>query len=170
MSLYPCRWDGEAFQPLPHVKVRCDKELVIGEIYFLAPVEDRSMVSHRHQFAWIKTAWQMLPESIAYLYPSPEHLRKRALIEAGFFTEEVIDAGTNAAALRVAAYVQSKDIFTMVIVRGRYVLVRHAESQSLNAMKKRRFQESKDAVLTVIAKMIGVSVEDLRRETAREPA
>lgn len=170
MSVYPCRWDGEAFQPLQHVKQRCDKDLVVGEIYFLAPVEDRSMVSHRHQFAWLKHAWQMLPEEIAHLYPTPEHLRKRALIEAGYFTEEIIDAGNEAAALRVAAYVQSKDIFTHVVVRKRFVLVRHAESQSMAVMKKRRFQESKDGIMVVIANMIGVPVDDLERMTRHEPA
>jgi hypothetical protein len=170
MSVYPCRWDGVGFTPLIHVKKRADTELGVGEVYFLALVEDRSMVSHKHQFAWLKHAWALLPETIAYLYPTPEHLRKRALIEAGYFTEEVIDAGGSAAALRVAAYVQSKDIFTHVVVRKRFVLVRHAESQSMAVMKKRRFQESKDAIMVVIANMIGVPVDDLERMTRYEPA
>ena len=151
--------------PLPHFKRRCDQTLVIGELYRMVVQEDRSDISHRHAFAFLREAWKQLPEDIADLYPSPEHLRKRALIQAGYYTEEVVDAGSPAVALRVAAYAR-RDEFALVIVRGRLVLVRHAQSQSYRVMNRQLFQASKTAVLEIVAGMIGVEPAKLKSEAA----
>jgi hypothetical protein len=159
-------WNGESMMPAPWQAKLCDQQFVIGERYRMAPVEDRSDTSHRHEFAWLREAWKNLPEKYAELYPSPEHLRKRALIDGGFYTEEVIDAGSNAAALRVAAYVRGHDEFAAVIVRGPAVVVRHAKSQSYRAMDRKEFQESKTAIMEVIAEMIGVSPARMEQEAA----
>src|SRR5258708_5689576 len=92
-------WDGEAMKPLqPKL---ADKEYVVGERYTLAPFEQRSLATHNHEFAWLYEAWMNLPEALAEQYPSPEHLRKRALIDAGYYDEVAIDAGSKAAAIRV---------------------------------------------------------------------
>lgn len=128
-----------------------------GRDYLLADVEHRSDVSHKHEFAWLKTAWESLPEDLADLFPTPEHLRKRALIDAGFYSETIIDAGTNAAALRVASHLRTKDEFAAVVVRGPVVVERIAKSQSRRAMDKTEFQQSKQAVLEIVAAMIGVA-------------
>jgi hypothetical protein len=159
-------WDGESMVPASWQAKLCDHQFVIGERYRLAPIEDRSETSHRHEFAWLREAWKNIPEQLAELYPSAEHLRKRALIQAGYFTEEVIDAGSNAAALRVAAYVRGHDEFAVVIVRGPAVVVRHAKSQSYRAMDRKEFQESKTAIMEVIAELIGVSPKQIEQEAA----
>lgn len=159
-------WDGESMVPAKWQAKLCDQQFVIGERYRMAPIEDRSETSHRHEFAWLREAWKNLPEKLAELYPSPEHLRKRALIDGGFYTEEVIDAGSNAAALRVAAYVRGHDEFAAVIVRGPAVVVRHAKSQSYRAMDKAEFQASKTSILEIVAEMIGVSPERMKPEAA----
>jgi hypothetical protein len=156
-------WDGEAFKPLRHCVKMADKEFVIGEVYRLAIYEERSVSTHNHEFAWLKEAWQNLPEGIADLYPTPEHLRKRALIEAGIYDEDVIDAGSNAAALRVASYLRGKDDFSLVIVRGPIVVVRTAKSQSRRAMNRQEFQASKSAIMEVVAHLVGVSPSSLER-------
>lgn len=150
------RWDGERMAPL-HPR-RADRLYVVGEVYSLAPYEDRSQVSHNHEFAWLHEAWQQLPEDLADLYPTPEHLRKRALIEAGFYDETAVDAGSNAAALRVAVGFRSLDEFALVIVRGPIVLHRKAKSQSRRAMGKKVFQESKTAIMEIVSNMIGVPI------------
>ena len=161
----PYRWNGEAFEAL-HPK-RADRYLVIGETYWLERHEPRSMVSHAHEFAWLAEAWRNLPETLADAYPTAEHLRKRALIQAGYHHETVIDVGSKAAALRVAAAVQSFEPFAYVIVRESYVVVRRAESQSMRAMGKQRFQESKTAILDVVSQMIGVAPETLKTNAGR---
>lgn len=156
----PCRWDGEAFVPVAQRFAKlADKHFVIGEIYALVVEQPRSVTSHNHQFAWLHDAWMNLPEDIAHLYPTEDHLRKRALIEAGYFTETAVDAGTRAAARRVAAMVPALDEFAFAKVEGPIVLIRRAKSQSMRAMGAKQFYESKAAILNVIAEMLSVSPE-----------
>lgn len=144
-----------------------DEQFVVGERYHLEHREDRSELSHRHEFAWIDEAWAQLPEALADLYPSPLHLRKRALIDTGFFNEEVIDCGSRAAALRVASFTRRQDDFAHVVTRGPIVVVRTAKSQSRRAMDKQEFQASKDAILELIAGMLGITPEELQRNTKK---
>lgn len=155
MDTFPplaCDWDGEVFRPL-HPR-RADNYLTVGERYSLVQYEDRSSATHNHQFAWLHDAWQNLPEDIADQYPTPEHLRKRALIDAGYYDETIIDAGTNAAAIRVAAAIQAIDTFALVFVRKCFVIRRTAKSQSRRAMKKEEFQASKTAIMEVIDALV----------------
>jgi len=161
-----CAWDGEAFIPLPRFAKTCDREFVIGQNYPLIVHEERSRASHSHEFAWLHDAWLNLPESLASLYPSPEHLRKRALIEAGFYDEQIVDAGTKAAAIRVATAFRSREEFSVIIVRGCLVVLRTAKSQSRRSMDKKDFQASKQAIMEVIAAMIGVTPESLSQRAA----
>ena len=157
-------WNGEAM--IPARPKAADKEYVIGRRYWLDEVSERSWISHQQQFAWIGEAWANLPENLADLYPTPEHLRKRALIQAGFYTEAVIDAGSKAAALRMAAYARGEDEFAAVFVRGPLVIVRKAKSQRMHGhdrMDKAEFERSKTAILEVIAEMIGVDPKTLEK-------
>jgi hypothetical protein len=159
-------WDGEAMRPASSFWAkRADEEFVIGQRYRLVEHEERSSESHRHQFAWIRNAWQNLPENLADEFPTPESLRKRALIDAGFYDELVIDAGSNAAALRVATAWRGREPFAVVIVRGGLVVVRTAKSQSRRHMNKAEFAASKDSILARIAELIGVDPSVLERQS-----
>lgn len=163
-----CRWDGENLTPANlYWATLADKQFVIGEQYAMTPYEDRTDASHRHQFAFIREAWLQMPERLTELYPSPTHLRKRALIEAGYYDETIVDAGTNAAALRVASAFRAREEFAHVVVRGPLVAIRSAKSQSRRAMNRETFQASKTAIMDVVAQMIGVQPEDLGREAGR---
>jgi len=139
---------------------------VVGERYRLAPWEERSAATHSHEFAWLAEAWRNLPERFADLYPSPEHLRKRALIEGGWYDEEIIDVGSQAGALRVAASLRKIDDFALVIVRGVYVIRRTAKSQSRRSMNRQEFQASKTAIMEVISEMIGTTPAQLANAEA----
>jgi len=152
-------WDGEVMRP--RSSAAADRHYTVGEVYSLSPYADRSMASHNHEFAWLHTAWMNLPETLSGLYPSSEHLRKRALIDAGYYNEQIVDAGTHAAALRVAAAFRSREEFTLVIVRGPAVVIREAQSQSKRMMGRDAFQQSKTAIMEVIANMLGVTPDDL---------
>lgn len=156
------QWSGEAM--IPRIPRHADRMFTVGQVYSLVEHVETSSKSLRHEFAWLHEAWKSLPEELADQFPSTEHLRKRALIDAGFFTEQVIDAGTSAAALRVAAYVRGAEEFALVIVRGPAVVIRHAKSQSRRAMDKAEFQASKSALLDTVSAMIGVSPGTLERQ------
>lgn len=163
----PYTWDGEALQIKPSFQRRADQVLTIGETYLMAPHEERSDATHRHQFAWVREAWLNLPETLADEYGSPEHLRKRALIVAGFYTETILDVGSHAAALRVAQFARGEDEYAVAVVRGGTVIIRKAKSQSRRSMQKDEFQASKAAILEVIAEMIGVTPETLSKQEAK---
>jgi len=163
-----CEWTGEAFAPLgPRAQKTANEHFVVGERYRIAEHQERSNASHSHEFAWLHEAWKNLPERFADMFPSSEHLRKRALIEAGFYNEMVIDAGTKAAAIRVAAGFRSHDEFCVAVVSGPIVAVRTAKSQSRRAMDKAEFARSKQAIMEIVSDMLGVDADTLQKNTAR---
>jgi hypothetical protein len=155
-------WDGEALRP--RHPLRADKHLVVGQTYTLVEHQERSQASHNHEFAYLADAWRSLPETLADTIPTPEHLRKRALIETGYYDETMVDAGSQAAALRVAAMMRGIDDLAMVVTRGSLVVRRTAKSQSRRAMDKATFQRSKDDVLGWIAGVLGVDPGTLSRQ------
>lgn len=158
-------WDGAIMRPR-YPRLAADR-FEAGEDYLLADVEHRSDLSHRHEFAWLRESWKSLPEDVADLYPTAEHLRKRALIEAGYYHETVVDAGSAQAALRVASFIRGLDDFCIVIARGPIVVRREAKSQSKRAMGAKDFQASKTAIMEVVAGLLGVTVDQLpQREAA----
>lgn len=161
------QWDGEAMKPVGRFAREADRHFVIGARYRLEEVSERSDISHRHEFAWLREAWKQLPEDLADQFPTVEHLRKCALIQAGFFHEVVTDCGSNAAALRVAAMARGMDPFAYAVVRGPLCVVRTAESQSRRAMDKARFQDSKTKIMAIVAELIGVTPETLNQNAER---
>lgn len=162
-----CAWDGDSFVPEKRFADICDRRFVIGEVYPLVVEEDRSGVSHRHEFAWLREAFNQLPEALAADFPTVDHMRKRALIEAGWYDEQIIDAGSTAAALRVRQFIRSSDDFAHTVVRGGLVVIRTAKSQSVRAMKKADFQASKTAILEVVSSWIGITPAELERNAER---
>lgn len=164
MTPLPHRWEGDCFVPL-HPR-RADKQYVVGQVYNLVPVEERSAASHNQFFASISEAFNNLPEDQAERFKSAEHLRKWALIQAGFRDERSVVCSSHAEALRLAAFIEPMDDYAVVTVAGAAVRVYTARSQSFRAMPKGEFQRSKDAVLDVLAKLLGVTVDDLKKAEA----
>lgn len=160
-------WDGENMVPHPRFKAECDASFVIGERYRLVEHNDRSAASHNHEFAFVAEAWAQLPEHLSEQFRTPEHLRKRALIDAGYFNQQEVDAGSHAAALRVANFIAAMDEYSVVVVRGPIVVKRSPKSQSRRAMGKEEFQASKQAVLEIVSALIDVKPETLTRNAGR---
>lgn len=159
------RWDGETMRPL-RAKL-ADETFVIGQIHWLEEEKPRSVASERHQFAWLREAWKNLPEGLADQFPSAEHLRKRALIDAGYYHEEIIDAGSAAAALRIAPAFRKLDDLALTVVRGSLIVRRTAKSQRRHFMDAKEFQESKEKIMEIVAGLIGVTTEQLQHEAGR---
>lgn len=162
------QWTGEAMIPANAWNARqCDEHYVIGGRYKLAPVEDRSMASHRHAFAWLHEAWNSLPEEYGMeaWAANPETLRKFALIRTGFCTTQIFTCGSRAEAQRWAANLRGlREDFCIVAPKGSTVQVFTAKSQSTRAMDKQEFEASKKAILDFIAGLIGVEPETLAKQ------
>lgn len=166
-TIYPLgfQWDGESMIPLnPRL---ADKYYVVGETYRMVPQEDRSQASHRAYFAAIREAWQNLPEQYADHLPTDEHLRKWALIKAGYRDERTIACASKAEAQRIAAFIKPMDDYAVVVAREAVVTVYTAKSQSMRAMGRRDFEESKHKVLDVVASLVETDVETLKENAGR---
>ena len=164
----PCRWTGDSFEPLPGFRKRADAAFVVGMVYHMEPVEERTAKSHRFYFACINEAWQSMPDDFAERFPTPDHLRKFALIKAGFADSRQIVAASRAEALRLASFIRPMDEYAVVSVSDAVVTVWTAQSQSMRAMGKERFKASKDGVLAAIETMLDLEPGTLgqQREAA----
>lgn len=161
----PFAWNGEAMVPkLPRL---ADKHFVVGESYTLVPHEDRSRETHNHFFASVHEAWLNLPERYAERFPSAEHLRKWALVRAVYRDERSIVSATPEEALALAAFIRPLDGFAVITVNDCVVTVYTAKSQSMRAMGKKVFQESKEAVFRVLSDLIGVEPGELARNVGK---
>jgi hypothetical protein len=159
----PLRYMGEGeFRTVNAYHARAlDKALVVGEILTWEQIEERSQKSHAHFFVAVHEAWLNLPETISMEFPNSESLRKYALIKAGFCTVKKVACRTNREANELTAYLLGLDNFLVCEVSDNVATIYRAESQSMKAMGKKRFQESKQAVLDVLSAMIGAEVTEL---------
>lgn len=160
-------WDGEAMIPLQRFNALCDRQFIVGERYTLVPHEDRSQASHGHYFAAVNSAWMNLPEMEAAQFQTSEHLRKWCLIKARFCDERSIVCASKAEAQRVGAFIKPMDDYAVVMVSEATVKVFTAQSQSMKAMGREAFQRSKQAVLDILADMVGVSPQTLSANAGR---
>lgn len=136
------------------------KDMQPGDIAGWQRIEYRSPETHRHYFACIADAWTNLREDVAETLPSPEHLRKWALIQAGYCTMTRMAFKTNAEAIAACAFIATLDTYAECGVSGNVAVIRRATSQSVKAMGKKEFQISKDKVLGVISQLIGAEVKE----------
>lgn len=153
------RWTGEELVPVnSRWQSLADRHLVVGEEYYLAEHNDRSLNSHRHYFASLAEAWRNLPEHFSGLpfAESAEHLRAYALIRTGYCDAHTIVCSSKAEASRMAAFIRPIDGFSIVDVKEATVTRYVAKSQSMKAMDKQEFQQSKVAVLDFLDDLIGV--------------
>jgi hypothetical protein len=153
--------------PLPRFQRMFDEIYAVNEEYPIIVSEERSMASHRGYFAQIKEAYNNLAEEYANGFPSPEHLRAAALVEAGYCTEAnyVMDSPKEAKHLGIML----RKLSPLAIIRISGNVVKHfeAESQSVNAMKKERFEASKKAVLDIVSSMARTTTTELRKNAGR---
>lgn len=165
---YRAKWQDGALRLMTNSAPDLDE----GEIVTVSIERGRSEASHKHQFAWIKSAHASLPEAMmdAPWAETPETLRKHALIVCGFHQSYTLDCGGEATARRVKAALVSAEAgkhgYAIGRVRGPVVTVWTPESQSVRSMGGKRFSESKAAILDWIAAQIGVPPEQLRSNAA----
>lgn len=150
------QWDGEVMRPLPRYHNLVNSEFVVGENYRMEVQEDRSWVSHKHQFAWLHEAWLSLPEEVGSRFLNEDQLRKHALIAGGFCDTTSVACSSRAEAERWFKILTNDDPYCIVRIEGNTLMRFTAQSQSMHAMGAKRFQESKQAVLDYVDALLGV--------------
>lgn len=165
----PYVWNTETatMAPIDRFRGIARRQFVHGETYILEVHEQRSTASHRHYFAAIKEAHANLDEEHTNRYPTPEHLRKWALIKCGYHNERtyVCDSPRHAKSLAIA--IEENTEFAVVIVKGNIVKIYTARSQAVGEMKNEEFKESKEKVLSLLAGLIGITRTALEEEGKR---
>lgn len=159
-------WQEGAWRPLGRYAKLAAEVYGEGEVRLLVDHDEPSNATRRHYFATVREAWMNLPEAHAARYPTPDHLRKWALIKAGFRNERSIVCASRAEALRVAAFIRQGDTYGVVVVSGAVVSAYSAKSQRGRAMDKATFAASKEAVLGVLADLIEVAPAALQEAHA----
>lgn len=117
--------------------------------------EERSLASHNQYMAAVSEAWSNLPEYLMEEFPTPDDLRKWALIKTGYCDVAKV-VGRKLLRFNGYSIVTTDD--------DGVTTVRTARSQSFAAMGKKEFQASKDAVLDYLARLINVRPHELMME------
>lgn len=168
-------WNGEAMVPAKGYAARAERQYAPSETYTLEVREERSSAEHNHYFAAIADAYANLSDAVTERLRTPDHLRKWALIETGWFDETVTDCGSHEVALRMAAFTKvverdNRQDYCEIIVRGPALVLRLAKSQSRKAMDKEDFRKSKNDILDLLSDMVGVNRTLLERYAERRTA
>lgn len=158
-------WRDGVFVPADSIARYCDEAFGEGEIVTFERHEERSTASHNHYFACVQEGWNNLPEQDDR-FPTPDALRKWALIKNGFCNKSEFVCSTEQEAQTVAAYTGNSE-GVIIVVKGNVVVKYTAMSQSTAAMGNEAFQKSKDAVLDTIAELIAVKRKRLEEAAGR---
>jgi redox-sensitive bicupin YhaK (pirin superfamily) len=159
------QYDGDNLVPASgYWRRTAEKYLTVGERYRMVEEADRSTASHNHEFAWLKEAWLSLPDDKLEQFPSPEHLRKYALIKKGHCTMKQYPCASEAEAERLRAALKDEaDEYALIMRRRAVVTVYKAASQSKRAMGPAQFQQSKSDIIDYVAELLGVDPETLSK-------
>lgn len=158
------RWDLEVGAMIPMRGAAAARKFQDQKVYWLveAKLVDPSDASKRQMFAVLNKAWPSLPENMRDAYPTMDALRKRALIQAGFYDEVAIEVGDAATAGRLVTSLKRQNDFSHVRIQDGHVFQRTAKS--IKDMEKEEFERAKQAVFEIVAEMLGVTVEELTKQ------
>ena len=160
-------WMDGAMHPLPRFREAAMRLFETGKRYQLDDMDEvqaASSAERRRYFACVREAWMQLPESKTEQYPTPNHLRRWALIKCGFHDQRSIACSSKEEAARVASFIKPMDSYAVVVLKDDVVSIYTAKSQRVRAMDKKTFQTSSRAVLDCLSEAIGVTRKQLEME------
>ena len=160
-------WRDGVFVPDgPRMAAYCDEQFGEGEAVTFERHEEVSAASRGHYFACIKEVWDNLPETEHDRFPTPEYLRKWALIRNKYCTVNETAFDTAKDAITAAAFMGNSE-GVIIVVRDNIVRRYVAKSQSAKAMGKEEFQRSKTDVLDTLAELLAIKRKDLEKNAGR---
>jgi hypothetical protein len=153
-------WNGEQMEPHPRFSRLAEQSFTSGHAYRMVVEEERSRASHNQYFAAVHEAWMNLPERLQIGFPTETHLRKYALIEAGFCTVKRVLKGARVTIDRYAV-IDTDDHGGVTVYEAL-----SQKTRGPGAMSATDFKKSKQLVLEIVANMVGVTPEQLLKERA----
>jgi len=158
------KWDADtlAMRPLSSYFAReAARRYEANATYALDETHTRSKKSHDHYFVLVDEIFDNLPEREAGRWATADHMRRWALIKAGYHHHDEFVCANKAEAPRLAAFLRQIDEYAVIVVTDAVVTRYTAKSQNYKAMGRADFQASKDAVLAILSGLIGVSPSQL---------
>ncbi len=153
--------------PLPRFQRVFDERFEVNGEYALIESEERNMSQHRGYFAQVRDAWKNLAEAFDGRFPSAEHLRAHALVEAGYCAETDYVMDSPKEARKLAVDLRRMNPYSIIKLSGNVVKHFEPDSQSVPAMSKERFQASCRAVLEIVASMARTTPAELKKNAGR---
>lgn len=158
-------WTGCALAPVNRALALCRERLTEGRAYRVDIADEASAKSRAFYFARLNEMWSSLREPYCSQYPSAEILRKHCLVATGFANSRQFVAESPQEARRFAAFLRSRAFedgdeaanYSVVSVHGRVITELTPRSQKQSAMDREEFNRSKDAVLSHVEIMLGIS-------------
>lgn len=154
-------WEGDCFRPKANFRKTCDTHFVVGEVYKIETIEERSMKAHRRYFAIVNETWASLPDHLLERFPTPVHLRKYMLIKVGEFIRVEISCDSKKEAARALTTARILDEFCIAEVKENIVIIYKAKSQAFKAMDKKEFKLCTERILDLCSELIGAEPKDL---------
>lgn len=153
---------------VPHARFStlCKRQFSYGEDYPLGPVEGVPSRSRGGFFAAIKDAWNNLPAEDER-FPSPEHLRKRALVGAGWATHAQYVMDTPKDAKNMAKALRARDEYAVIKCGGNVVDIWIAKSIAAGAISGQEFQVVKTKALDWAAGLARTTRAELEANAGR---
>ncbi|NIZ63467.1 hypothetical protein DL239_21115 [Sedimentitalea sp. CY04] len=167
-DLIRCVWTGQTLAPDGSYTIhQLNDRLGVGEIVNVDLDPERPAKSHKHQFAFVRTAWQNLPEHLkdAPYAKSAETLRNHALIINGYCATEMKAIDCERRAERVAGSMSRLAIrisrYAVTNIEGSVAYCHPPHSQNQRSMGARALQASKQTVVEWMSDLIGVTPDQL---------
>lgn len=139
-----------------------------------SPMRQRSNPHHRFFFAAIQRAFENWPEGEKFIPEDADHLRSYLLIRAGWFQKLDLRVDNPDA---VSLEDQLRSIIKTVADKPPLIhtypwgcRLFWPRSISYAAADRKEFNQVCDKVFEIISEKLGVSVNELKRESALEPA
>ncbi len=155
---------------VPHARFAalCKRQFAEGEDYPLGPVEGVPSRSRGGFFAAIKDAWNSLPEE-DQRFPTPEHLRKRSLVQAGWASHAEYVMDTPKDAQKMARALRASDEYAVIRVSQNVVDLWTAKSISAGTrgLDAKKFQEVKTMALDWAATLARTTRAELEANAGR---
>lgn len=153
---------------VPHARFNalCKRQYAVDEDYALGPVEGVPSRSRGGFFAAVNEAWKNLPEEDER-FPSPEHLRKRALVQAGWAKHAQYIMDTPKDAKNMARALRGADEYAVIKVGGNVVDVWTAKSIATGQINAEEFQAVKTKALDWVATLARTTRAELEANAGR---
>lgn len=152
-------------RPYPESAQWVFEHIPLGNTFELETIEDRSNEHHRWLFAVVKKVFENLPEVHAEQFKNPEHLRKRALIEAGWCRHIKMHADDAPEIMRLCIWL---DPYMLISAGLHGVNIYQAKSMRMKRnggeLTKEKFKEVVERMLHYMAGLIGLDPAELLRE------